>query len=209
MKNDFLKRNLQLLSTIVAALILFVVFSIIANNFSTVNNTLNIALQSSIIAIVAIGQTFVIAGGGIDLSVGPVVAIGSVVTAILLNSGFPIWSAVVIGLFCCIICGLINGLIITYWKIAPFIATLGTQLIFRGIVYVITNGVPVSGLPSEFSLFGLGKLFDVIPYPVIAMLVITIIFTLIMTKSKFGRLIFAIGSNEKTVFFVWRECISE
>lgn len=190
----------QKISVAIGLVALMIYFTLTATNFLTINNLLNIALQTSIIAVVAVGQTFVITGGGIDLSVGSVVAISSVVCATMLKGGSPIWLSVLLALGVGTFCGLINGLIIAYGKIAPFICSMGMMSIVRGVVYLITDGVPVAGLPRGFSRFGLGRLGDVVPYPVICMFVIAALLSVVLKKSRFGRSVFAVGSNEQTAY---------
>ena len=195
------KRSLrwQKLGAVAGLVLLIVVFSAATPSFLQVNNLLNIALQTSVIAIIAIGQSYVIITEGIDLSVGSVAALAGVITADLLVADVPIPVAIIAGLLGGALCGLINGVLVTYGNIPPFIATLGMLGIARGAVLVVTNGKPVSGLPREFSWIGNGNVLGV-PFPVILMVVIAAIFGYVLVKSRFGRSVFAIGSNEKTAY---------
>ncbi|MGB4135120.1 MAG: ABC transporter permease [Microbacterium sp.] len=191
--------RIQRLGAAAGLLILVAGFAIASPPFLGVNNLLNIALQTSVIAIVAIGQTYVIVTGGIDLSVGAVAALAGVITADALKVGMPIPIAVLAGLIGGMICGYINGALISYGQIPPFIVTLGMLGIARGAVLVMTNGVPVSGLPRSFAWFGNGTVLG-IPVPVIIMVLLALLFGWILQKSRFGRTVFAVGSNEKAAF---------
>ena len=195
-----LKTILGKASILLGLLLLCTFFSFTARNFLTQKNLLNIALQTSIIAIVAIGQTYTITGGGIDLSVGSVVGLSSIEVSMLLVHDVSIPIAILMAIAAGLTCGAINGFIIAYGGIAPFIATLGMLSIARGIVYVACDGVPITGLPSSFSVFGAGRIFGTIPVPIIILSVLAVVMGVIFHKSKFGRHIFALGSNENTAY---------
>lgn len=180
--------------------LLCVFFSLTSPHFLTTNNLLTVALQTSVIAIVAIGQTFVIIKSGIDLSVGSVVAISGVVAADLMTKGTPVPIAVLVGIGVGAVCGLINGFLIAFGKIPPFIASLGMMGAARGAALVITDGIPVSGLPASFGALAGAQLFGMIPSSVVIMFIIAVIMGLILSKSHFGRNIYAIGSNEEAAY---------
>ncbi|MBN6206735.1 ABC transporter permease [Ralstonia pickettii] len=196
----FSKIQTRNLGVFIGFIILCIFFGITTNNFFTVNNLLNVAMQTSIIAIVAIGQTYVIIKAGIDLSVGSIVAISGVIVAESLTYGLPIWLSVLLGIGVGVLCGLINGFIIAVGKVPPFIATLGMMSVARGIVFIITDGVPIAGLPREFNLIGGGKFLDIIPYPILITIFLAIIMGVVLKKSRFGRNVYAIGSNESAAF---------
>jgi ribose transport system permease protein len=181
-------------------LILVTFFAIKAPNFLSQKNLLNILLQSSITAIVALGMTMVITGGGIDLSVGSVLAISSIVSANFMTDGMPMPLSILLGIAIGTGFGVVNGFIISRTSIAPFIVTLGMQSIARGIVYIICNGVPITKLPVAFNVFGGGKIAGVVPVPVVFMLAFAVLAFIILHRSKFGRHIFAVGSNENTAY---------
>jgi ribose transport system permease protein len=191
--------NLQKIGAFLGLILLGLFFSFANSHFLQVNNLMNIALQTSIVAIVAIGQTYVIIKGGIDLSVGSIAALAGVIAAEMMTSGSPIWLSVLVGVLGGVVCGLINGAIISYGKIPPFIATLGMMGIARGAVLVITDGIPVSGLPKSFSKLGGGTILG-IPMPIIILVIIAIIMAAILARSRFGRSVYAIGSNEKAAY---------
>lgn len=190
------KSLLQSARILLGLALLCAFFAVTANNFFTHRNLINVVLQSSLIAIVAFGQTCVITGGGIDLSVGSIVGLSSVSVAIFMSKGVQIPLAILFALALGLFCGLVNGTIISYGNITPFIATLGSQSIIRGIIYVICDGIPVTNLPPAFGLLGSTKIGGVIPLPVILMLLIAVIVGIIFHKSRLGRHIFAVGSNQ-------------
>ncbi|MGV8981464.1 ABC transporter permease [Clostridium sp.] len=172
------------------------VFTILSENFFTVNNLLTIALQTSVIGVLAIAETFAIITSGIDLSVGSVLAVSGVVAGKLMVYGVPVPICILAGLAVGSFCGFLTGLAITKLEIAPFIATLGMMSIARGAAYIITGALPVSGLPKSFYVIGGGKFFG-IPVPVIIMFALALIFGFILTKTKFGRYVYCLGSNEE------------
>ncbi|MGE5631521.1 MAG: ABC transporter permease [Caulobacteraceae bacterium] len=188
------KDTKQVLSALSGLFVLFLFFSITSRVFFTVNNLLTIALQTAIIAIIAIGQTYVIITTGIDLSIGSNIAIGGIITAYSLVSGVPIPLAILLGLITGTLVGFLNGTIIVFGKIPPFIVTLGTMSIVRGVCLVITKGIPISNLPKGFTWFGSGKI-SYIPVPVIIMAIIALVFGFILAKTRLGRYTYAIGSN--------------
>ena len=182
-------------------IILMAFFSIQANNFLSQRNLLNILLQSSISATVALGMTVVITGGGIDLSVGSVMAISSITAASFMAGGMHMALAIVLALLIAVCFGVVNGFIISRTTIAPFIVTLGMQSIARGIVYVFTDGRPITGVSDSYKYIGSAAwLADVIPLPVLFMLFFAVIAYITLHKSKFGRHVFAVGSNENTAY---------
>ena len=179
---------------LVIVIVLMVILSFATKNFFTVNNMRNLVRQTSVNGIIALGMTFVIISGGIDLSVGSVVGVASIVVAKLLLAGTGIFPAIIIALLVCALLGTLNGLIIHYGKVPPFIATLGMMQAARGIVMLLSNARMIAGLPKSFTGFaqlvflGFPSLFFV------WFLVIVITFVL-TTKTVFGRSIFAYGSN--------------
>ena len=197
---QLIRDHFQKLTFLIGMMILCVYFSAFAKNFASLSNLVNIAQQTAVIAIVAMGQTIAIAGGGIDLSVGSVVALSSVTCASLLSAGISIPVAVACALLSGIACGFVTGSIVYFGKIPPFIATMGMMSIIRGVVYVITDGVPISGLPPEFSVLGLGKLWGTVPFSVLIMVAIMLLMNIVLKRSRFGRNVFAIGSNENTAY---------
>ncbi|MCP2240324.1 ABC transporter permease [Thermoanaerobacterium thermosaccharolyticum] len=178
-------------------IVLVILFSVLSNKFLRPDNLITVMLQTSIIALIAIGESFVIITSGIDLSVGSVLGLIGIITTLLMSVHYPMWVSVVIGLLCGALIGYINGFIIDKGGVAPFIVTLGMLSIARGAALVLTGGIPVSGLPDSFNIFGNYNLFGWLPMPVIIMIVIALIFSAILSKTKVGRYTYALGSNEE------------
>ena len=162
----------------------------------TVSNLLNVAQQTAIVAIIAAGMTFVIITAGIDLSVGSVLAFSGVVMATLLLGGLPLGLALLAGVGTGLLCGLINGLLISVGRLPPFIATLGMMSVARGAALVFTEGRPVSGFSDTFRQIAVGEVLR-IPAPVVIMLVVYLIAHFVLTRTKLGRYTYAIGGNEE------------
>lgn len=169
--------------------------------FLTPDNLLNVLRQIAVNAVIAYGMTFVIITGGIELSVGSVVALSGCVTAGMMNYYvMPIPAAIIVGLLAAAIVGLINGMVIAGFKVPPFVITMATQTICRGFAYVFTDGRPIVQLPKSFLQIGRGKVGGeegVLPWPVVIMVVIMILMCLLLYKTKFGRYVFAVGGNEE------------
>ena len=186
----------------IAIIVLFAIFSITANNFFTVRSVLSLALQTSAITIMGIGETFAIITAGIDLSIGSVIALSGTIAVMAANAGVPIWLSMVIGLLVGVICGLLNGLMITKIKLPPFIATLGMMMVARGVALTITNAMAFPA-PEAFgqlgngTIFGTGPEFPGISYPVLVMIAVAIIFSFYLSKTRLGRHTYAVGSNEE------------
>lgn len=163
----------------------------------TTDNILNILRQVSISALIAFGMTFVILTGGIDLSVGSTLALTGAVAATMLASGIDPVLTILAALLLGAVLGAVNGVIIAKGKVAPFIATLATMTIYRGLTLVYTDGRPVSDLGNEitFQMLGKGYFFG-IPVPVCTMILAFIVLYVIMHKTTFGRRVYAVGGNE-------------
>jgi ribose transport system permease protein len=177
-------------------LVIVIILSFISPDFLTISNIFNVLRQVSINALIAFGMTFVILTGGIDLSVGSIIALSSALTAGIMVGETNPWLAVGAGLIAGTLMGTVNGVIISRGKIAPFIATLATMTIFRGLTLVYTEGKPIAGLPSSFGIIGRGYLFQ-IPMPVIWMLVAFAILFVVLKYTSFGRYVYALGGNEE------------
>jgi ribose transport system permease protein len=186
------------LNLLLALIVLGGLIALRSPYFLTTDNLLGVARAFSLTAIAAIGQTLVIITGGIDLSVGSVLAMAGLSTGMLLASGWPLVPAVLAGLVMGMIFGLCNGFLITRVGLPPFIATLGMLSIGRGLIYVLTKGYPVTVPREEDLLLKIGQGYvGIVPVPVIIMLVITVIFTLFLSKTTLGRYIYAVGGNEE------------
>ena len=162
--------------------------------FLTPDNLINVIRQVSITAIIGIGMTFVLISGEIDLSVGSIAALAGIVVTMGLKDGLPMVIAIVLAMGVGALCGFANGGIHVYARIPSFIVTMGMLNIARGVVLVITNSYPVTGLPDSFKVIGRGYV-GFLPVPVIIMFVCYILGYLVLKYVKFGRSIFAIGGN--------------
>ena len=182
----------------IAFTILFVLLSIVSPAFLTSTNIINILRQISVIGTIAIGMTFVIATGGIDLSVGAIVGLSGVVSTSLVagESGMPLILSIMAGLGVGIACGMFSGLFIAKLGVPEFIATLATMTIARGLCYVYTDGRPITGFRDDYKVVGKGSV-GIIPIPVIIFLVIIAVGIVLLNLSKFGRHVLAVGGNEK------------
>lgn len=189
--------SIQRLGSLVGLLAIIVILSIMSPDFLTQNNILNVMRQVSVNALIAFGMTFIILTGGIDLSVGAILALSGAFTAGMMMDGMSSGLAILLGLAAGTVMGAVNGLLITKGKIAPFIATLATMTIFRGLALVYTEGRPITGFNSDlFTMLGAGYFF-IIPVPVIWMLITFIILYFILRRTAFGRRVYAIGGNEE------------
>lgn len=194
----YIINNFAIIGPLIALVIFSIILGFFSESFLTVNNIMNLLRQISVNALIAFGMTFVILTGGIDLSVGSTLALGSALTAGLLTSGMDPILALLIGLLIGLVLGGVNGLIVTKGKVAPFIATLATMTIYRGVTLVYTDGKPITGLSNSFTfeMIGKGYVFG-IPFPVILMLIIFFILYFVLRNTVFGRQVYSIGGNEE------------
>lgn len=190
------------LTTLIALIGLMMVITFINPNFLTANNLLNLLLQVTANGFIAFGMTFVILTGGIDLSVGSILALSSALTAGLIAAGIPVPFAILLAVCMGGIFGMLNGLLVAYGKLAPFIVTLASMTIFRGATLVFTNGNPLTqGLSDSFLFQFLGQGYVVgIPFPVILMFLVFIILYVVLHKTAFGKSVYALGGNEKAAY---------
>jgi ribose transport system permease protein len=179
---------------LVVLAVLVLLMSSIAPNFNRVDNLLNIARSISVNAILAAGLTFVILTGGIDLSVGSIVAVAGVVAVVLAITGLPAPLAVLAGMIVGAACGLVNGALTAYLALAPFIVTLGTMTFLRGLAYTITAGQPIVSSGLNFKDIGNGYLAG-IPAPVIVMAVVYVVAWFLLERTRYGRHVYAVGGN--------------
>ena len=189
-------------AALTAVIVLFIIFSITANNFFTVRSVLSLALQTSTVTMMGIGVTFTILTGGIDLSIGSVVALAGTVGVIAARAGIPIWLSWIVGVLVGVICGLANGFMITRMKLPPFIATLGMLMVARGVALTITNAY-AQPAPEGFGALGndailaTGPQFPGISYPVLIMIAVALICHFVLNETVIGRYTYAVGSNEE------------
>ena len=184
-------------SVLLILLAIGVIFTLGSDRFLTPSNLMNIALQTSIIAIVAIGMTFVILTAGIDLSVGSVVALcGALAAGLAVQQELGTYLGIILALVAGVVVGLINGLLIVKGKMPPFVATLSTLAIARGLTLVYTEGRPISGIDERFIFFGGGEILG-IATPVIIMVIIFVIAYIVLRSTRFGNYVYATGGNEE------------
>ena len=182
--------------TVIGLVVLCGTLWILTPHFLTLSNLLNVAEQTSINATVAVGMTFVILSAGIDLSVGSIVALSGVVLGIALQAGYPLVLALPASLAAGFACGVTNGVLISWGRLPPFIVTLGTMSIARGAALLATEGRPISGFDPSFRSLATGRI-GFIPAPVIVMAVVYVIAHGLLTRTTFGRYVYAIGGNEE------------
>ncbi|MCD2179985.1 ABC transporter permease [Rhizobium sp. C1] len=185
--------------TLIGLLIIFGIFAVLAPDFLTSRNLINILQQSSINACLALGMTLVIISGGIDLSVGPTAAVSAVITATLLVSGVPVPIALVGGLVIGALCGLVNGLLIAYAGLQPFIVTLGTLSTYRAVALIYTGGNPVLGVPQSFRALFNGSVAG-IPNSVVMVAIVAVLAWVLLRKTPLGEYLMAVGGNEEAAY---------
>jgi ribose transport system permease protein len=181
---------------IVSLLLLCLFFSFLTPQFRSTRNLINIVQQSAINGVIALGMTYVIITGGIDLSVGSIVALVGMLIAKMLVWGMIIEWALFIGLVIGLFCGFLNGLIIAKLRLQPFLVTLGTMSVYRGLTLIVSNGLPVRNLPMRFSLI-MNAWNTTIPVPIVLFAGLTIVFSAVMKYTRYGQYIFALGGNEE------------
>lgn len=175
--------------------------SFLHESFLTTRNIVNIIRQVSIYGIIAMGMTFVIIMGGIDLSIGAIVAIGGIIAAdFIKNFGFPIWEATILAILAGSLLGFLNGITISKLKVPPFVISLAMMSIGRGLAYVYVDGMPIVNLPKDFLVLG-QKNIGFLPGPIFIFIIVAIIMYTILHLTKLGRYIYYIGGNENAAIF--------
>jgi ribose transport system permease protein len=188
--------NVRDFGTLIGLLLIAGVFFAVAPGFLSERNLMNILQQSSINACVALGMTLVIISGGIDLSVGPTAALAAVLSAGLMVSGVPPIFAVLAGLCLGALCGAVNGALVSFGGLQPFIVTLGTLSTYRAVALIVTGGNPVLGVPHSFRSIANGSVSG-IPVSVVVVLVVALLAGIILRKTPFGEYLLAVGGNEE------------
>ncbi len=202
------KFNYEKYAALIALLVLFAISSLLSPYFLQVQNILNILRQVSYTGIIALGMTYVIISGGIDLSVGSVAAFAGAVGIIALNFFLPIvgneYIAVALGITVALVVGALsgalNGFMITRGRIAPFIVTLGTMAIFRSLSLFVGNAGEVRSNSNLFGNFGMNSILF-IPVPVFVMLVLAAILSVVLNQTRYGRYLCAVGSNARVATY--------
>ena len=186
----------------ISYLVLCLILWLVTDTFLTVGNLTIVLRQSVMVAIMAIGMTLVIGMGEIDLSVGAILGIGGLSAAIWMQQGMNIYLAIVLACFLGAAIGMCNGVLVTYLRLPSFVATLGSMSVLRGIIMVITGGVPVYGLRyPEFQALGQGFIGP-IPVPVVILPVLFAVFCFVLYRTPFGRYVLSIGSNAQAARLV-------
>lgn len=186
-----------------ATLVLMLITAAVNSAFFSKYNMTTLLRQMSFTTIVAFGQTLILILGDIDLSVGATACFTAISTGMIMTkTGINPYVVLLMGIGIGAMCGLLNAFFITKFSITPFIVTLGTQQIFTGLVYVLTEGRTVMGIPSSFLVLGQGMLFDVVPVPCLIMVVIGVLVFLMLKYTPFGRYLYAIGGNQSAAVLV-------
>ncbi len=192
-----LKALWQSSSVFIILLVFFLIFTLGSDDFLTGSNLLNIALQTSLIAIVAIGMTFTILTAGIDLSVGSVMALsGAVAAGLAVQEGWGTYGGIGAALLLGLIVGAINGLMVVKGHIPPFVTTLAMMTIGRGLTLVYTQGRPIAGLERDFIFWGTGRLLG-IPIPVLLLIALALVAWSVLRHTRFGLHVYATGGDEE------------
>ena len=196
------KKVASKLGVFIGLIILMIVFSFLTPNFLKANNLLTVTMQIAVYGILASGVAYVLIIGGAELSAGSTLGLTGMCFVVALRWGWNPMFAIIFAIVCGAFCGLINGFMVTKMHMIPFIATLGTQYVFRGFTNILTEGtsVAVRSLVSEewverLSFLGGGKLFGWLPILSIFMLIFAILHQFILCKTSFGRKVYAVGSN--------------
>ena len=178
-------------------LAMWLVLSQLSPYFFTVSNLFEITVQAAVIALIAVGQTFVILAKGIDLSVGAILAAAAVTSTMVMDAGYGLPAGVVAGLLCGAFFGAANGVAVGILRIPPFVATLGMMGIARGYALIVTEGIPIFRVADGFEVLGQGRLWGVVPVPTIATLALYALGVFVLLRTRLGRYTFAIGSNQQ------------
>ena len=178
-------------------IVLVAVMPFLSDKFLTVDNIINVLRQMCVVSIGAVGVSFIILGGGFDLSTGQIATFaGCNAAAFVVKLGLPLPVAIIAALLIGIVIGTLKGVFITHFKLPPFICTLGMQYVVTGLILVTTKSVPITGLPDEFLMLGRGYIGGWLPVPVIIMLIFVVVGHILLKYTIFGRSIIAIGENE-------------
>ncbi len=179
-------------------LCLFAILSLTSDSFLKLGNITNIMNSVSLNGILALGMVFVMTAGGIDLSVGSLLALASTTIGVVLEATHNNFLACVAAVCICSLLGLMNGILVAKFDMFPFVVTLASQLVIRGLGYVFSGGYSFALANPSFTNIGLGKLFGAIPYPIIMLLGIAVLAYIILHCTKYGRYVYAVGGNINT-----------
>ncbi|MCX6638096.1 MAG: ABC transporter permease [Acidobacteria bacterium] len=191
---------IQRLLPFLTLIALFVALSIASPHFLTNTNLSSVVRQTAVINIMALGMTLIIIAGGIDLSVGAILAFGGLMGTMAMERGYPIVAGIFIGAFAGMLWGVVNGALATHLNINPFIVTLGTMGIARGLTLIVSNGLPVHQIPQRFSFLGEGNLLGV-PFVLWIVVACALAVHVILEHTRLGRYAYAIGSNPDAAYY--------
>ena len=195
--NKFIAKNKRELVVALATLAMAAIFTIMNPAFVTWNNILTVLQQMVLNGILAVGIMFTIITGGIDLSIGCTYAITGICVAWCTVHGVNPFLAILIGIIIGLILGAFNGFLVTGMKLQPFIATLGTMSLYRGIAYVVTGGIPVTNVPDSYRNICNGKMEFGLRYYILVMVIVFVIGYIILAKTRTGAYLYAVGGNEE------------
>ena len=180
----------------IVLILMIILFSLLSDAFLTPNNLFNILRQVAVVGTAAVGMTFVMLTGGIDLSVGSIIGVTGVVTASLMVAGVHPLIAVLLALVSGVVMGWLNAFVINVFRVPPLIVTLGMMISLRGVAYLVTGGMPVFGFTEAFTFWGQGYIW-IIPVPVLIMAVVFFAGYMLLDKFTIGRYIYGVGGNEE------------
>jgi ribose/xylose/arabinose/galactoside ABC-type transport system permease subunit len=194
-KKIFTKNEIGTLLTLV---LMFTIIGSVNFDFFAVNNLIDVLRTVSYFFMIAAPLTCLMISGGLDLSIGAVTSFGGVICAWCMVSGVPVWISIILALLAGGLIGVINALIVVRANIAPFIVTLGMSYVINGFILVTTLGIPVLGFQESFKILGQGRMFGTVHWTIISAALIGVFFHIILTRTKFGRTIYAVGGNQET-----------
>ena len=195
--SNFWKKNSRELSVVFAIILMFIIFGVLEPIYVSGNNIRDIVEQATIYGLMGIGITGVIITGGIDLSVGSVLALDGAIVAQAAVAGVHPILCILIGLIMGFAIGLLNGILVTKLKLQPFIATMGTMSVYRGLAYVVTKGYPVLGVPDTYRKMVDGELIPSVRVSILIFFLFAVIMFIVLRKTRHGMYVYAIGGNEE------------
>ncbi|WP_205739175.1 MULTISPECIES: ABC transporter permease [Halanaerobiaceae] len=193
---NYLKINVSKATLFLVLFVMWGVLSILSPYFLTYNNIFNLVRQTSVIAVVATGMSFVIISGGIDLSVGSIVGVSSIIISLLMVNGVPVFGAMIITLLIAIVLGAITGIFIYEGKVPPFIASLGMMSMARGLALLLSGGQIITGLPGSFISFAQVTVLG-LPMLFVVLIIVVGISFFVLSRTRFGRNVYTIGSSDE------------
>lgn len=203
--NNIVSRFLSDYGIIIVFFLFCIILSLVSSNFLNPKNLMNVLRQVSINGLLSIGMTFVILTGGIDLSVGSILAFSGVVGASLVSTAFggkgqahSVWIAIMASVSACAFLGAVNGFLVARLRIPAFVTTLGMLSMARGFTFIYTDGMPIPNISKDFLVIGQGIILGFMPLPVIIFAALFVICWIILYKTRFGRYVYAVGGNEKS-----------